>query len=197
IQRLVDQLDIRLVITAHPTEIVRRTIRRKQRRIDRVLRKLDQLQGTFSASDWLNTWETKAVIEQLTEEIRFWWRTDELHQFKPTVLDEVDYSLHYFDEVLFTAIPELSKRLGQAIRDSFPWLRAPKASFCYFGTWVGGDRDGNPFVTPEVTWQTACYQRNLVIKKYLHSISELTAVLSPSIHWSKVSQELLDSLERD
>ena len=197
IQRLVDQLDIRLVITAHPTEIVRHTIRRKQRRIDRVLRKLDQLQSTFSTSDWLNTWETKAVIEQLTEEIRFWWRTDELHQFKPTVLDEVDYSLHYFDKVLFTAIPELSKRLGQAIRDNFPWLRAPKASFCYFGTWVGGDRDGNPFVTPEVTWQTACYQRNLVIKKYLHSIGELTAVLSPSIHWSKVSQELLDSLERD
>jgi phosphoenolpyruvate carboxylase len=197
IQRLLDQLDVRLVITAHPTEIVRHTIRRKQRRIDRVLRKLDQLQVSVANPDWLNTWEAKAVTEQLMEEIRFWWRTDELHQFKPTVLDEVDYSLHYFDEVLFNAIPELSKRLRQALRDNFPWLKAPSANFCYFGSWVGGDRDGNPSVTPEVTWQTACYQRGLVINKYLHSLSELTAILSPSLHWCKVSQELLDSLERD
>lgn len=197
IQRLLDQLDVRLVITAHPTEIVRHTIRRKQRRIDRVLRKLDQLQVSVLSPDWLNTWEAKAVTEQLMEEIRFWWRTDELHQFKPTVLDEVDYSLHYFDEVLFNAIPELSKRLRQALRDNFPWLKAPSANFCYFGSWVGGDRDGNPSVTPEVTWQTACYQRGLVINKYLYSLSELTAILSPSLHWCKVSQELLDSLERD
>ncbi|MGL5035384.1 MAG: phosphoenolpyruvate carboxylase, partial [Microcystaceae cyanobacterium] len=179
IQRLLDQLDVRLVITAHPTEIVRHTIRRKQRRVDRILRKLDQLEVSFAGLDWLNSWEGKAVLEQFTEEIRFWWRTDELHQFKPKVLDEVDYSLHYFDEVLFAAIPELSRRLKQAIRENFPWLRAPKANFCYFGSWVGGDRDGNPSVTPEVTWQTACYQRGLVLTKYLHSIMELTSVLSP------------------
>ena len=197
IQRLLDQLDVRLVITAHPTEIVRHTIRRKQRRVDRVLRKLDQLESSFLNPDWLNSWEAKAAIEQLKEEIRFWWRTDELHQFKPSVLDEVDYSLHYFDEVLFTAIPELSRRLRQALRENFPWLRPPKANFCYFGTWVGGDRDGNPSVTPLVTWQTACYQRGLVVNKYLHSLGELTSVLSPSLHWSAVPGELLDSLERD
>ncbi|MFN9174260.1 MAG: phosphoenolpyruvate carboxylase, partial [Synechocystis sp.] len=198
IQNLLDHLDIRLVITAHPTEIVRHTIRRKQRRVDRILRKLDQLQGAVSnRRDWINTWDAKTAIAQLTEEIRFWWRTDELHQFKPTVLDEVDYSLHYFDEVLFDAIPELSKRLQQAIKETFPRLRPPRANFCYFGSWVGGDRDGNPSVTPEVTWQTACYQRGLVLSKYLFGLSELVAILSPSLHWCKVSQELLDSLERD
>jgi phosphoenolpyruvate carboxylase len=197
IQRLLDQLDIRLVITAHPTEIVRHTIRHKQRRIDRILRRLDQLESLLAKADWLNHWDVKAVTEQLMEEIRFWWRTDELHQFKPTVLDEVDYSLHYFDEVLFDAVPELAKRLQQALKEHFPRLRTPKANFCYFGSWVGGDRDGNPFVTPEVTWQTACYQRGMVLAKYLHSLTELTAILSPSLHWCKVSQELLDSLERD
>ncbi|MEB3309832.1 MAG: phosphoenolpyruvate carboxylase [Snowella sp.] len=197
IQRLLDQLDIRLVITAHPTEIVRHTIRRKQRRIDHILRKLDQLEISLARTDWLSSWETKAAMEKLTEEIRFWWRTDELHQFKPTVLDEVDYALHYFDEVLFDAIPQLAKRLELAIKSKFPWLRAPRPNFCYFGSWVGGDRDGNPSVTPEVTWQTACYQRGMVLKKYLNSIYELTSVLSPSLHWCKVSQEILDSLERD
>lgn len=197
IQNLLDHLDIRLVITAHPTEIVRHTIRRKQRRVDRILRKLDQLQGAVSSRDWLNTWDAQTAIAQLTEEIRFWWRTDELHQFKPTVLDEVDYSLHYFDEVLFDTIPELSKRLQQALKETFPRLRAPRANFCYFGSWVGGDRDGNPSVTPEVTWQTACYQRGLLLGKYLYGLNELVAILSPSLHWCKVSQELLDSLERD
>ncbi len=197
IQRLLDQLDIRLVITAHPTEIVRHTIRRKQRRIDRLLSKLDQLEASWPSSDWLSSWEAKAAMDKLTEEIRFWWRTDELHQFKPTVLDEVDYALHYFDEVLFDAIPQLAKRLEQAIKSSFPWLRAPRPTFCYFGSWVGGDRDGNPYVTPDITWQTACYQRDLVLKKYLSCINELTSVLSPSLHWCKVSQEILDSLEKD
>jgi phosphoenolpyruvate carboxylase len=197
IQRLLDQLDIRLVITAHPTEIVRHTIRRKQRRIDKILLKLDQLQGGVSRLDWLNSWEARSEMDKLTEEIRFWWRTDELHQFKPTVLDEVDYALHYFDEVLFDAIPQLAKRLEQAIKSNFPWLRAPRPDFCYFGSWVGGDRDGNPFVTPEVTWQTACYQREIVLKKYLRHIGELTSFLSPSLHWCKMSQEILDSLERD
>lgn len=197
IQRLLDQLDIRLVITAHPTEIVRHTIRRKQRRIDRLLSKLDQLEASWPGSDWLSSWEAKAAMDKLNEEIRFWWRTDELHQFKPTVLDEVDYALHYFDEVLFDAIPQLAKRLEQAIKSSFPWLRPPRPTFCYFGSWVGGDRDGNPYVTPDITWQTACYQRDLVLKKYLSCINELTSVLSPSLHWCKVSQEILDSLEKD
>ncbi|XTZ10190.1 MAG: phosphoenolpyruvate carboxylase, partial [cyanobacterium endosymbiont of Rhopalodia yunnanensis] len=80
---------------------------------------------------------------------------------------------------------------------SFPWLRPPSSTFCRFGSWVGGDRDGNPFVTPEVTWQTACYQRNLVLEKYLHSIENLTELLSVSLHWSNVSQDLLDALEHD
>ncbi len=197
VQRLLNHLDIRLVFTAHPTEIVRHTIRRKQRRIAGILRCLDQAEEAFRGMGLTTSWEAETAQAQLMEEIRLWWRTDELHQFKPTVLDEVDYALHYFDEVLFDAIPELSKRLSQALQCYFPRLRPPKANFCRFGSWVGGDRDGNPFVTPEVTWKTACYQREMVLRKYLHAIKDLAEVLSPSLHWSHVSQSLLDSLERD
>ncbi|GBF82146.1 phosphoenolpyruvate carboxylase [Aphanothece sacrum] len=197
IQRLLDQLDIRLVFTAHPTEIVRHTIRRKQRRIVNILRRLDRAEEAFRGMGLTSSWEAQSAKEQLTEEIRLWWRTDELHQFKPSVLDEVDYTLHYFNEVLCEALPELSKRLQQALKASFPWLRSPTSTFCRFGSWVGGDRDGNPFVTPEVSWQTACYQRNMILKKYLDRMFELSEVLSPSLHWSNVSQDLLDSLERD
>ncbi|TVQ51599.1 MAG: phosphoenolpyruvate carboxylase [Spirulina sp. DLM2.Bin59] len=197
IQRLLEHLDIRLVFTAHPTEIVRHTIRRKQRRISNLLRQLDQAEEAYRGLGLDNSWEAETASHQLHEEIRLWWRTDELHQFKPTVLDEVDYTLHYFQEVLFDALPELSIRLKQALQDTFPHLRPPQSRFCYFGSWVGSDRDGNPSVTPEVTWRTACYQRDIVLEKYLTSVHELILQLSLSLHWSNVMPELLDSLEQD
>ena len=197
IQRLLDNLDVRLVFTAHPTEIVRHTIRRKQRRIANILRRIDRAEEAFRSMGLSNSWEAEEAKRHLMEEIRLWWRTDELHQFKPKVLDEVDYALHYFDEVLFDALPKLPRRFDRALKSAFPELRSPQNNFCYFGSWVGGDRDGNPSVTPEVTWQTACYQRGLVLKKYLQSIEDLMELLSPSLHWSHVSPDLLDSLEPD
>ena len=197
LQRLLDQLDIRLVFTAHPTEIVRHTIRKKQRRISHILEQLDAAEEVMREVGLSESWEANEATSQLTEEIRLWWRTDELHQFKPKVLDEVDYSLHYFQEVLFDVIPQLATRLKQSLTDSFPGLVAPTHNFCYFGSWVGSDRDGNPFVTPQVTWETACYQRSIVIEKYLKSIEQLRELLSLSLHWSDVRQELLDSLEQD
>jgi len=197
LQRLLDQLDIRLVFTAHPTEIVRHTIRKKQRRISHILEQLDQAEEVMREVGLPESWEANEATDQLTEEIRLWWRTDELHQFKPKVLDEVDYSLHYFQEVLFDVIPQLAARLKQSLNASFPNLVAPSHNFCYFGSWVGSDRDGNPFVTPQVTWETACYQRSIVIEKYLKSIEQLRELLSLSLHWSDVRQELLDSLEQD
>ncbi|HEY9771889.1 MAG TPA: phosphoenolpyruvate carboxylase [Coleofasciculaceae cyanobacterium] len=197
LQRLLDQLDIRLVFTAHPTEIVRHTIRKKQRRISHILEQLDIAEEVMREIGVSESWEAKEATNQLTEEIRLWWRTDELHQFKPKVLDEVDYSLHYFQEVLFDVIPQLASRLKQSLADSFPGLVAPTHNFCYFGSWVGSDRDGNPFVTSQVTWETACYQRKIVIEKYLSSIEQLRELLSLSLHWSDVQQELLDSLEQD
>jgi len=197
LQRLLDQLDIRLVFTAHPTEIVRHTIRKKQRRISHILEQLDVAEEIMREIGLSESWEAKEAINQLTEEIRLWWRTDELHQFKPKVLDEVDYALHYFQEVLFDVLPQLSTRLKQSLSASFPNLVAPTHKFCYFGSWVGSDRDGNPFVTPQVTWETACYQRSIAIEKYLQAIDQLRELLSLSLHWSDVRQELLDSLEQD
>lgn len=197
IQRLINNLDIRLVFTAHPTEIVRHTIRDKQRRIASILRRLDQAEDSFGSVGAASNWETDSLKEQLTEEIRLWWRTDELHQFKPSVLDEVDYTLHYFDVVLFDALPQLSQRIQRSLKNTFPNLTPPRPNFCRFGSWVGADRDGNPSVTPEITWKTAGYQRQLVLEKYIHSLDHLTKLLSLSLHWSEVQPELLDSLDQD
>ncbi len=197
IQNLIDQLDVRLVFTAHPTEIVRHTIRDKQRRIANLLRKMDQAEESAQTLGLTSSWEIEALKTQLTEEIRLWWRTDELHQFKPSVLDEVDYTLHYFQVVLFDTLPQLYKRFERAIATTFAELDPPRHRFCRFGSWVGADRDGNPSVTPDVTWKTACYQRNLVLNKYIGSIERLIELLSLSLHWSEVLPELLESLEQD
>ncbi|PNK03471.1 phosphoenolpyruvate carboxylase [Cylindrospermopsis raciborskii S07] len=193
IQRLISQLDVRLVFTAHPTEIVRHTIRDKQRQVVHLLQQLDTLQTHTGA----HPWELAEIKERLLEEIRLWWRTDELHQFKPTVLDEVDYALHYFQEVLFDGIPQLYKRFAYALKQTFPWLEPPGKNFCSFGSWVGSDRDGNPSVTPEVTWKTACYQRKMVLERYIQSVKKLIELLSISMHWSDVLPDLLESLELD
>ena len=197
IQRLLNQLDIRLVFTAHPTEIVRQTIRKKQRRMSRILQHIDQGEIAAQSLGFMESPEAMEATEQLKEEIRLWWRTDELHQFKPEVLDEVDYALHYFQEVLFDTIPHLSNRLKQSLNSSFKELKPPKNNFCRFGSWVGADRDGNPSVTPAVTWETACYQRGIVLERYLRSVKQLSTLLSLSLHWSDVLPELLESLERD
>lgn len=197
IQNLINHLDVRLVFTAHPTEIVRHTIRDKQRRIADILRALDQSEATASGMGLNSTWEVEDLKDQLTEEVRLWWRTDELHQFKPSVLDEVDYTLHYFQVVLFEALPKLYSRFERTIKATFPHLNPPRHRFCRFGSWVGADRDGNPSVTPDITWKTACYQRNLVIDKYVDSVKHLTTLLSLSLHWSEVLPELLESLEQD
>ena len=197
IQHLIDNLDVQMVFTAHPTEIVRHTIRDKQRRIAKILRQIDQIEESLQSLGLSSSWEAEELKDQLTEEIRLWWRTDELHQFKPTVLDEVDYTLHYFQEVLFDVIPHLYNRFCRALKSTYPLLRPPKHDFCSFGSWVGSDRDGNPSVTPEITWKTACYQRNLVLRKYIHSVKHLTTLLSLSLHWSDVLPGLLESLEQD
>jgi len=190
LEDLLLQLDIRLVFTAHPTEIVRHTVRYKQRRVAALIQKL-QLDGPLGAD------EQQRLRSQLEEEIRLWWRTDELHQFKPSVLDEVDYALHYFQQVLFDAMPQLQTRLRMALAASYPDVTPPRESFCTFGSWVGADRDGNPSVTPEITWRAACYQRQLMLERYTKEVSELRDQLSISMQWSQVGPALLESLEMD
>jgi len=190
LETLLRELDIRLVFTAHPTEIVRHTVRHKQRRVAALIQRLQ-------ASPTVTAEERTRLRQQLAEEIRLWWRTDELHQFKPSVLNEVDYALHYFQQVLFDAMPQLRLRMHAALASSYPDVVPPPDAFCTFGSWVGSDRDGNPSVTPEITWRTACYQRQLMLKRYIQAVEGLRDQLSISVQWSPPSKRLLDSLEMD
>ena len=191
LETLLNGMDIRLVFTAHPTEIVRHTVRHKQRRVSDLLTRYDQLDEAGRVED------QELIRRQLEQEIRLWWCTDELHQFKPSVLDEVDYALLYFQEVLFDVLPQLNGRLRRVLHRSYPDVQLHSEAVITFGSWVGADRDGNPSVTPDVTWRTACYQRQLMLERYLGAVETLRTELSLSMQWSQVSSDLLESLEWD
>ncbi|MFN9570021.1 MAG: phosphoenolpyruvate carboxylase, partial [Cyanobacteriota bacterium] len=181
LETLLRELDIRLVFTAHPTEIVRHTVRHKQRRVASLIDKLEES---------TNVDDQALLRQQLEEEIRLWWRTDELHQFKPSVLDEVEFALHYFQQVLFDALPQLQQRIRSALKASYPDVDPPREAFCTFGSWVGADRDGNPSVTPEITWRAACYQRQMMLDRYVKAVTELRDQLSISMQWSRPTPAL-------
>lgn len=134
---------IRPVITAHPTEAKRVTVLEKHRRIYRLLVELEQTRWTAR--------ERAALTEQLREEIALLWMTGELRLEKPSVDQEVAWGLHFFHETLFDGVPELLKKLDRALRQFHPGALFALTPVFQFGSWIGGDRDGNPFVTNEVT----------------------------------------------
>ncbi|RSK23924.1 phosphoenolpyruvate carboxylase [Bacillus sp. HMF5848] len=189
IQDVLNKLSLELVITAHPTEATRRSVLEIQKRIADDIKQLDQP---------LLTKKEKATIEEkLIHEVTTLWQTDELHQHKPTVLDEVRNALYYFDHTLFNVLPDIHQDLEDCLGECFPEQKWNVPNFLRFGSWVGGDRDGNPFVTPDVTWETLQRQRRLVLKKYKEVIVEMMKLFSHSTNRVQVSDELLQSVEQE
>ena len=141
LQALLKRSEVRLVMTAHPTEARRRTTIEKLARVFRVLRELDERDGV----DLLDARERiSATIEEL-------WGSDELRSISLTVMDEVRGGLVHFTTTLAQEIPRVYRDLERAIAERFPDAGIDVPPLLKFGSWIGGDRDGNPFVTPEMT----------------------------------------------
>ncbi len=189
LERTLSQLDICLVFTAHPTEIVRRTIRDKQCHLVLLLGQLDE--------ENMAPWQRVELLEQIKEEVRIWWRTDEVSQFRPKVLDEVSHTLHYFDAILFDLVPQIHRSMTHSLQQTYPALAHRLKNFCRFGSWVGADRDGNPSVTPLITWQTACLQRQVILHKYQEKVQHLIRILSLSQNSCAIHPDLLYSLDAE
>src|SRR5215471_2969178 len=190
LQRVVDRLEIMPVMTAHPTEAARRTLLEKHRRVARLLadfddenlapRRRDELQGRLAA-------EVESV-----------WQTDEVRHTQPTVLDEVNHGLYYFDATLFDAAPTMLEELERRLEENFPGVKLRDgASPLRFGSWIGGDRDGNPFVTPEITWETLRLQQRAVLRKYRDAVADLGRRLSESSRFAPPTDELRESLQEE
>jgi phosphoenolpyruvate carboxylase len=177
------------VFTAHPTEVSRRTVLFKRRRIADALEQLDQLPLTDAAA--------AAQQDAITEEIATLWQTDEVRRRRPSVRDEIQMGLDYFPAVLFDTVPTLYNEMAEALRQEYGEQPAARElpSVVRFGSWIGGDRDGNPYVTPDVTRDALQMARETVLDHYVRVLETLTERLSPSAHQVPVSPALSDALQ--
>lgn len=189
ILEVLDNMSLELVITAHPTEATKRSILEIQQRIAEILKELDH--------PLLTPRERRKLNESLFNEVTILWQTDELRHYKPTVLDEVRNGLYYFDQTLFDVLPEIHQEVEDCLTKNYMNTSWNVPNFLRFGSWIGGDRDGNPNVTPEVTWETLHMQRKLVLKKYKNVLIDLMKRYSHSTTRVGVSEELLQTLVQE
>jgi phosphoenolpyruvate carboxylase len=189
LQRLLDELDITLVLTAHPTEAKRRTMLGKTRRLSRHLAEMD--------NPLLTRREREALETRIMEEITAIWQSDEVRARPPTVQDEVRNGLFYFEEILWDVLPGLYRDLRRALARSYPGVAFSVPPFLRFGSWIGGDRDGNPNVTLETTWQTLRLHKSLALRKHREALTRLGGALSASSAQVGVSALLRASVEED
>ena len=189
IRSLLEVLRVRPVITAHPTEAKRVTVLEKHRRIYRRLVDLESPRWTPR--------ERQILIQGLQNEIELLWNTGELRLTKPTVPQEVFWGLHFFNETLFEAVPDLLEKLERALAQAYPGEPFRVPPFFQFGSWIGGDRDGNPFVTNEVTRNTLLENRLTVLRRYRRRLSDLVRALSITERAMPVSSAFRAALQRE
>jgi phosphoenolpyruvate carboxylase len=178
------QIEVIPVFTAHPTEVARRTVLFKRQRIAAHLEQLDRLPLTERDSEK----HEQAIIA----EISALWQTDEVRRRRPTVRDEIKMGLDYYPSVLFETVPALYEELADDFREAFgeelPAHALPRV--LRFGSWIGGDRDGNPLVTPECTRDALQIARDAILGYYVERVNDLIWQLSPSTHQVPVTIQL-------
>jgi phosphoenolpyruvate carboxylase len=168
--RAVRSIRVELVLTAHPTEIVRRTLLQKHHRIAAVLSRLDRPDLTAT--------ERQDALDALQREIEAVWQTDEVRRERVSPLDEVRAGLVVFEESLWDGVPLYMRALDRAMNAATGACLPLDAAPIRFGSWIGGDRDGNPTVTPEVTRQATWLARWSAANLYLRDIRALRDELS-------------------
>lgn len=188
-QEILEGMSLELVMTAHPTEAMRRAILDIHKRIADDVMQLDNPTLTYR--------EREQLREKLLNEVITLWQTDELRDRKPTVLDEVRNGMYYFHETLFHVLPEVYQELERCLSKYYPEHLWHVPTYLRFGSWIGGDRDGNPSVTADVTWQTLKIQRKLAVREYQRLLAELFKYLSFSTSIVDVTDELMVSIQRD
>ena len=181
LQRCAANVSLQLVLTAHPTEAVRRTVLVAQLRMATLLSRLDDAD--------LSVKEQQRIEVRLLEEITALWQTDEVRHVRPRVVDEIRHALWFFDRVLFDDAPELLA----TYRELLPGAPLPLR----FGSWIGGDQDGNPHAGPDTIDAALRDARLRVLTRYRSEVRELAQLLGMSSTLGGVSDELAESIARD
>jgi len=182
------QVTVVPVFTAHPTEVARQTVLLKRRRIARQLENLDWL--PLTAADAADS------EEAIRAEVTALWQTDEIRGVKPTVDDEIRTGLRYFRLSLFETIPKIYTEILESFRDVYgvKLEEAALPTLLRFGSWIGGDRDGNPLVKPECIRDALELARALIVREYSNDVEALSDRLSSSLRQAGASEEMLARL---
>ncbi len=187
---LLDRLRIHPVFTAHPTEARRRAVTEALHRIGVQLDRFDGAQLPRTAVADIN--------RRLCEEVAVLWRTAQIREQRPTPLDEVRRNLAVFDDTLFLVLPLVYRELDRALAPETVGARPPAfPAFLRWGTWVGGDRDGNPFVTAEVTHRTLAIQTEHVLHGLENATRRIGRMLTATSASTPPSDDLRRALEAD
>ncbi len=187
-QGLLDNLLIMPVFTAHPTEAKRRTVLNKLDRIHDLLDTLD-----FRIQPPSERAESEAALREAVASL---WLTDETRPRPPTVLDEVRNGLFYFESTLLALIPKLHQTLRTQLEHAYPGYQFRFPNVLRFGSWIGGDRDGNPFVNIKVTEETLREHKNQILRAYRSALDKMHGNLSVADRYG-ISAELAASLAED
>jgi phosphoenolpyruvate carboxylase len=185
VQQALDRLAVELVFTAHPSEAKRRSIRAKLRRMRHSLQELDR-------GDLLPR-ERSAHRAALHSELDVLWQTEFLRPTRPTVLDEVERGLSIMPR-LWEAVPQVHASLRHGLAACYPGESFRIPAFLTFGSWMGGDRDGNPFVTADVTERTLLRLRSAAIDRHVDWCGRLHDLLTISIHAAQGAAPLVTRL---
>ncbi|MDQ3897733.1 MAG: phosphoenolpyruvate carboxylase, partial [Actinomycetota bacterium] len=188
VQALLDRLELRLVLTAHPTEAVRQSILGKRRRIAELL---EQRSNPRATED-----DRRRAEREIAEVVDLIWQTDELRRNRPTPAAEAGSVVFYLDDLFGAVVPDLLDDMAAHLA-RFGVDVPPRSRPVRFGTWVGGDRDGNPNVTPEVTMEVLGLQRRVALQKLTAALEDLVRKLSASTQVVGISPALEASLAFD
>ncbi len=190
IQQLLSQLSIELVFTAHPTEATRRSLITKSRQVAELLEAYDhKVQMTpRQYAAWLR--ELESVVALL-------WRTDAVRHVRLQPLDEIKMGIYYLDEILYSAVPELYAELEQLLSACYPHGQLTTPAFLRFGSWIGGDQDGNPNIGPGTLLEALHLQRSHIIEHYRSSLEALAQECTQSLKYCSITAALQESLQRD
>ena len=177
------------VFTAHPTEIARRVVMFKRRRIADLLEQLDRIP--------LSDEQLEQYEENLTAEITALWETDEVRTRRPTVRDEVKMGLDYYDASIYATLPGLYTEVAAAFEAEYGVCLslAEMPVLLSFGSWIGGDRDGNPYVTPQVTREALQMAREHLLAHYQQELQLILDLLTSSAQQAPISVELEQRLQ--
>jgi phosphoenolpyruvate carboxylase len=185
----INRIAITPVFTAHPTEVARQTVLLKRRRIAQQLERLDRLPLTDE--------EAKDCENNIRAEVTSLWQTDEVRLAKPTVNDEIRMGLRYFRLSLFETLPKIYAEIAESFQDVYglEYDENTLPNLVQFGSWIGGDRDGNPLVKPDCIRTALEAARALILREYLNDVESLSDRLSSSRRQTGVSKELLSHLQ--